>query len=128
MKLVVRSCFPFSPGPARLVPAVLLGALSVAAVLYRMPVIGSALGVLAAVSLLMEADRAVPWRCPHCWRRSLRVVGTGGLWYTGRDDFREERVFWGECAACGRRATRKGLWPVPWKAHPPAEPGVAPAR
>ena len=75
-----------------------------------MPIVALMIGIVAILLLLVEMDRQATWRCPRCQVRSLRVVGTGGLWYFREDDFQEERVYWGECSTCGRRATRKGLW------------------
>jgi hypothetical protein len=47
--------------------------------------------------------------------RSVWITGTGGIWYA---DWREERVFWGECSSCGKRVARRGWIFAPWKAYP----------
>jgi hypothetical protein len=126
MKLIVRSCLPYASTPWRLILVSVLAALAVVAFLLGWPIVGSAMGLLTAGLLLLEMDRAVSWRCPVCRKKALRTVGTGGLWY---EDFREERVFFGQCAACGQQATRTGLPGLSrWRSYSIAQPATHEVR
>jgi hypothetical protein len=83
------------------------------------------LGLLAAYLVPGEIDCRLRRACPHCRQQSLRMVGTGGLWYEEHGDVREVRVYWGQCSSCGRSATRRQTLFAPWAAFPDAEEKAA---
>lgn len=106
MKLILQSKFPFPKSGIGWVPLLVY-----AAIVFAAFIVDWALGVfmaclLAACWVLDTADRAIKWRCPNCHQRALKTVGSGGLW---DENFKEERVLCGECAACGQQSTRSGL-------------------
>ncbi len=118
MTLIARSRWPFGSSLPRLVLIVVFGTLTIVAAWFNYVCPALITGLLAFVPAWVEFDRAMRWQCPHCGNRSLKTVVTGGIWH---EDFREERVYWGECLICGKCAIRRGVL-VRWTAYPDAEP------
>lgn len=118
MKPIIRSNFPGGFSAIRLIVTIAFFVLSATAAVFGFMCVGSILFFLAVLQLAAEIDRLLKWRCPYCQERLLRVTGTGGIWY---EDFREERVYWGECMGCGRSAIRRGTIFTTWTVYPDPE-------
>src|SRR5262249_55825404 len=111
------------------VPIVILAVLAVATVVVI--AVGQALSacVLAVLStffLEWAIDERFSKPCPHCGLKSLRLVGSGAIWYVKSGDLREQRVFWGECFSCGKSSVRRGGLFAQWAAYPEGQENVQP--
>jgi hypothetical protein len=123
-KPVIISMFPRRPRESSRIPLVVFGVLAgaaVAALAFGRVVPACVLAVLSTFFLEAHIDYRLTRICPHCGQRSMRVVGTGGIWYEHRQDLREERVFWGKCSCCSKGAVRRCTLGSSWTAYPKAE-------
>jgi hypothetical protein len=130
-KPIIRSMFPYGPRESSRMLLVVFGVLagaSVAALTFGWTVAAFLLPVVSMFFLEGTIDRRLVRTCPHCGQRSMRVVGSGGIWYEYRQDLREERVFWGCCSCCGGSAIRRGALFAQWTAYPEAEENVPPRK
>lgn len=121
-KPMIRSSFPLRPLPFSFLVTGGLTAASIVAAVFGALCWAIVPGVLALFLVVVEIDTRLHRVCPHCGQQSLRIVGTGGIW---DEDFREERVYWGECSACGKLAMRRGSVFVAWTAYPGADESAA---
>src|SRR5262245_47417148 len=112
---IIRSRFPIKPSliPLALIPV--FAAAAVVAFAFEAPCPATIALLLAGMLFVVEIDWRTAKVCPHCRQRSLRIIGTGGIWY---EDFREERVYWGECSSCGKSAIRRGSLSANWTPYP----------
>jgi hypothetical protein len=98
-------------------------ALSVAAALFEMPCLAVLFAFLAVGLAWAMIETRRLWTCPHCQKRCLRIVASGGIWY---EDHREERIQWGECSACGKCAIRRVSGSATWAVAPEMKAKIPP--
>jgi hypothetical protein len=120
MKPICQSCFPIGSWAAPLLPAAPLIVVSVVCACLDLCLPAAVFGGFGSLLLLTSIMLGVRWRCPRCQKRALRIAATGGIWYANDESFREERVFWGQCASCSQWAIRRKVIFATWEVRPSA--------